>query len=88
MRGVDFGRSQAPCAAAGEVRPDPFPFSSRVLCVELNGCGGVFWVTLCGELLNYFQWKGTIPDFGFSVGEVEQLASMGAHGALNSGLFG
>lgn len=36
VRGVSFRAPDAPGAATGEVRADPFPLHSHVLCVDLD----------------------------------------------------
>lgn len=88
MRGVSFRGSQAPCAAAGKVGPDPFPLSGGILCVDLNGHVRLCSVLVCGQLVNPVQWERTLPEFGFPIGVVEQLGSVRAHWALGDGLFG
>lgn len=88
MRRVGFRGAQAPCAAAGKVRPDPFPLRNSVLCVDLNGSVRVFRALHRGQLVNPVQWKRTLPEFGFSVGVAEQLGSVRAHWAHGAGLFG
>lgn len=87
MRGVVFRGSQAPCAAAGKVGPDPFPLHSDVLCVDLNGSVCVFGAHRW-QLVNPVLWLRTLPEFAFPVGVAEQLGSVRAHGALGGGLLG
>lgn len=88
MRGVGFRGSQAPCATAGKVRPDPFPLSCDILCVDLNGSVRLFSGLHRGQLVKPVQWERTLPEFGVSVGVVEQLGSVGAHGPFDGGFFG
>lgn len=89
MRGVGFRGFQAPFAAAGKVRPDPFPLRTGVLCVDLNGPVALVGVLHRGQLVNPVQReRRTLSDFGFAVGVVEQLGSMGAHSPFDGRLFG
>lgn len=66
--------SQAPFAAAGQVRPDPFSLCSGILCAQLNGFVRILCVGHRGHLVD-------------PVG-VEQLAGMRAHWAIHWTLFG
>ena len=72
--GISFWGSQAPFAAAGKVRPDPFSLSSSIRCAQLNG----FVRILC------ISHRGHLAD---PVG-VEQLAGMRAHWTIRWVLFG
>lgn len=74
VRGINFWGSQAPFAAAGKVRGDPFSLCSSILCAQLNGFVRILWIGHRGHLVD-------------PVG-VEQLAGMRAHRAIHWVLFG
>lgn len=63
--GISFWGSQAPFAAAGKVRPDPFSLYRSILCAQLNGFVRILWIGHRGHFVD-------------PVG-VEQLAGMRAH---------
>lgn len=85
MRGVGLRGAQAPFATAGQVRPDPLPLGSSILCTELNGSARFLGVR---QLFNTFQREGSLPEYGVTIGVTEQLGSVGAHWAIDRGLFG
>lgn len=74
VRGINFWGSQAPFAAAGKVRADPFSLCSSILCAQLNGFVCILWIGHRGHLVD-------------PVG-VEQLVGMRAHRAIHWVLFG
>ena len=76
MGGVGFRGPQAPCAAAGEVRPDPFPIGTRALCADLNSPAGLLRILHNGRLLHAIHREQALPQFELSVGV--QLGSVRA----------
>lgn len=89
MRGVGFRGFQAPFAAAGKVRPNPFPVRTGALSVDLNGSVALVGVLHRRQLVKPVQReRRTLSDFGITVGVVEQLGSVGAHRAFGGRLFG
>lgn len=87
MRVVSLGGSQAPLAAAWEVRPDPFPLGAGVLCVDLNGPVGFFGFIRV-QLVDPVQRERPLQELGVPVSVVDELGRVGAHGGLDHGLFG
>lgn len=73
MRRVGLGGSQAPCAAAGEVRSDPFPLGTCVLCVDLNGPVGVFVALYHGHFFDSVGWKQALLVVAVQLGSVWAL---------------
>lgn len=92
MRRISFGSSQAPFAAAGKVRPDPFPVRTGALCVELNGSVGILRLVHGGQLVHAVvgcqHLERPLKTSGVSVSVVEQLGSVRAHRAVDGGFFG
>lgn len=88
MRGVGLRGSQAPLAAAGEVRTDPFPLRRCVLCVELNAAVSLLCALHHRRLVKPVEWEQTLPQFGFSIGVAKQFGSMRADGAGDGAFFG
>lgn len=72
--GISCRGSQAPCAAAGKVGPDPFSLCGGILCAQLNGFVRILCIGQRGHLVD-------------PVG-VEQLAGVRAHWAIHWILFG
>lgn len=88
MRRVGVRGPEPPCAAAGEVGPDPFPIRRGALCADLNGPGRLLAVGDHGQLVNPVEWEGALPQFGLSVGVAEHFGGVRAHWALHWALFG
>lgn len=92
MRRVSLGGSQAPFAATGKVRPDPFPLGTGALPAELNGSVCILRVVHGGQLVYAVvgrqHLERPLQASGVSVGVVEQLGSVRAHRAVDGGLFG
>lgn len=87
VRGGGVQAPQAPFAAAGEVRPDPLPLRGGVLCVQWNG--SVPLLSVCaGQLVDPVEREWSLAKLGLSIGVVEYLGSVGAHGAHDTALFG
>lgn len=92
MGRVSFGGSQAPFAAAGKVRPDPFPVRTGALCAELNGSACILGIVHGGQLVHAVvgcqHLERALQTSGVAVGVVEQLGSVRAHRAVDGGFFG
>lgn len=84
MRGVGFRRSQAPLAAAGKVRPDPFPVGTGGLCAALNA--SVCFSAVI-QLVDAVQRERALQELGVPIGVAEELGGVRAHGAIGGGLL-
>lgn len=88
MRAIGLGGSQAPCAAAGMVRSDPFPIRACALCADLTGSVQVFVALDHSQLFDSVDWKRALLQLGVSVAVVVQLGSVRAHGVFDNSFFG